>query len=246
MRGHVAPAQGWLRLPPNLDGDVAVKPAAYLPVYEEVLGSLRRQPFALLELGIWRGASLALWRDAFPCATIVGVDLVAPDIQLGPRVHIVAGDQSDQEVFNRARAAHAPEGFDVIIDDASHVGRLSARSIQALYASHLKPGGLYVIEDWGTGYMATWPDGADPSAIIGTAELDKSPVSETGELLDERRLPSHDAGLVGLVKRLVDHVAAGTLTAHHPGWVANPVQIEWMRVQDGLVILKKPKALREA
>jgi hypothetical protein len=30
-----------------------------------------------------------MWRDAFPLATIVGVDLAPPDIDLGPRVHIV-------------------------------------------------------------------------------------------------------------------------------------------------------------
>jgi hypothetical protein len=225
-----------LRLPPNPDGDIAIKPVAYLPVYEEILGPLRSQSFALLELGIWKGDSMALWRDAFPRATIVGVDLAPVDLDLGPRVHPFAGDQTDPAVFDRARAAHAPDGFEVIIDDASHLGRLSARSLQALYASHLRPGGLYIIEDWGTGYLDAWPDGSAPTRPVGSAGLDACAGDES-----DRRLPSHDAGMVGLVKRLVDHTAAGTLAAHHPSCLIDPLEIEWMRVQDGLVILKKSR-----
>ena len=57
-------------------------------------------------------------------------------------------------------------------------------------------------------------------------------------------MPSHDAGMVGLIKRLVDHTAAGTLAVHQPDRVDGPLPIEWMRVQDGLAILKKPATPR--
>jgi SAM-dependent methyltransferase len=241
LLGRRAPAHGWLRLPPNPDGDVAVKPAAYLPIYEDILGPLRREPLKLLELGVWKGDSLALWRDALPRATIVGVDLVPVELELGPRVHMLVGDQGDPEVFARARAAHAPDGFDVIIDDASHVGRLAARSLQALYSAHLRPGGLYIIEDWGTGYLTAWPDGAAPSVAVGRAALDQPATPPSAGV---HRLPSHDVGLVGLVKRLVDHTAAGTLAVHQPDWLDDPLDIEWMRITDGLVILKKPARRR--
>jgi spermidine synthase len=49
----------------------------------------------------------------------------------------------------------APEGFDIIIDDASHFGDLTKIAFWHLFDNHLKPSGLYVIEDWGTGY---WSD----------------------------------------------------------------------------------------
>ena len=236
-RRREMPEYGWLRLPEGRSSDISVKPAAYLPVYEELLGPLRRDSFTLLELGVWKGDSLAMWRNAFPLAAIVGIDLNPPELDLGRRVHVVAGDQSDTELFGRVRAEHAPDGFDVIIDDASHIGTLSARSLKTLYPQHLKPGGIYIIEDWGTGYLPDWPDGTAPSATVGAELLDLSP-----EHSEQVHLPSHDAGMVGLIKRLVDHTAAGTLTVHQPDRVDRPLPIEWMRIQDGLAILKKPAA----
>ena len=53
----------------------------------------------------------------------------------------------------------APEGFDIIIDDASHFGDLTKIAFWHLFDNHLKPSGLYVIEDWGTGYWRDWTDG---------------------------------------------------------------------------------------
>lgn len=96
--GNLSP--GWLRLP-RPSTDVSVKPPAYLPLYEDLLAPLRDQSFSLLELGVWRGDSLEMWRGAFPRATIVGVDLGPPDIDLGPRVHIITGDQTDGELLGK-------------------------------------------------------------------------------------------------------------------------------------------------
>lgn len=234
---HSGPQEGWLKLPDASGTDVTVKPLVYLPTYEEVLAPLRGSAFSMLELGVWKGDSLAMWRDAFPEATIVGVDLGPPDIDLGPKVHVVAGDQSDGHLLARLRAEFAPDGFAVIIDDASHIGHVSARSLQALYMQHLKPGGLYILEDWGTGYMSSWNDGAELSADVGIEGLEEVvPAGDGGA----SRLPSHDFGMVGLVKRLVDHTAAGTLAMLAAGRLKETLPIQWMRVQDGMVILKKP------
>jgi hypothetical protein len=235
------PDRGWLRFSDSHDDDVAVKPAVYLPIYEELMRELRDERFTLLELGIWKGDSLAMWRDCFPHAMIVGIDLMPPDLDLGPRVKIVQGDQTDGNMFTEIRAAHAPDGFAVIIDDASHIGQLSARSLQALYRQHLQPGGLYVIEDWGTGYVTTWPDGGRAASIVGTRQLDAF-LEPAADAAATHRMPSHDTGLVGLIKRLVDHTASGTLSVHQPGSIDDPLPIEWMRIHDGLVILKKPDA----
>ena len=110
---------GWLELG-GVPGDATVKPADYLPVYEEVLSGLRNRRFSMLEIGVWKADSLAMWRDAFPRATIVGLDLAPPAVDLGPRVHIVTGDQADAELLHRIAGQYAPGGFELIIDDASH------------------------------------------------------------------------------------------------------------------------------
>ena len=234
--------KGWLRLPANRPIDHVVKPAPYLPIYEQLLGSLRKQSFTLLELGVWGGHSLEMWRDAFPRATIVGVDLDPPDLDLGPRVQIIRGDQSDADLLGQVREDHAPRGFDVIVDDASHFGILTARSLQILYAAHLRPGGLYCIEDWGTGYLPAWHDGAPIAGRLDVAQLDRAAEPVNAQLPGPVSMPSHDVGVVGVVKRLIDHAASGTVRLGQPENVGEPLAIESMTVWDGIVVLRKPGA----
>jgi hypothetical protein len=231
-----------LSLPERETADPVVKPAPYLPIYELLLAPLRDRTFTLLELGVWGGDSLAMWRDAFPQATIVGVDLGPPELDLGPRVHLVRGDQSDPELLARLRAEHAPEGFEVIVDDASHIGIVTARSLQALYMEHLRPGGLYCIEDWGTGYLPDWHDGGQLDSPLSVGSLDATNVSTPPEEPAPVPMPSHDIGVVGLVKRLVDHAASGTLRSAQPDAVGEALPIECMTVWDGIVALRKPRA----
>ena len=208
-----------------------MKPTPYLAIYEQLLVERRRQGFALLELGVWKGDSLEMWRDAFPRASIVGLDLNPPDIELGPRVHIVAGDQTDASLLRRVREEHAPEGFEVIIDDASHLGVVTARSLQILYREHLRPGGLYVIEDWGTGYLPDWPDGKRLPGALDVANLEGD---------GDQIAAGHDAGMVGLIKRLIDHTAAGTVGYGQPDQLGEALPIEKMEIWDGVVVLRKP------
>ena len=61
--------------------------------------------------------------------------------------------------FCRKSQLQAPGGFDIIIDDASHIGELTKTTFWHLFDHHLKPGGLYAIEDWGTGYLDDFSDG---------------------------------------------------------------------------------------
>ncbi len=237
-----APRQGWLRLPADRPTEEAVKPAPYLPIYERLLAPLRRRSFALLELGVWNGHSLEMWRDAFPRATVIGVDLQPPEMDLGSRVHIIQGDQTDAALIQRVRDDYAPGGFDVIIDDASHIGVVTARSLQVLYSHHLRPGGLYCIEDWGTGYLLDWHDGGPMVAPLDLQSLDAASAAIQSGTDAPISMPSHDLGLVGLVKRLIDHTASGTVRFAQPDAVGETLAIESMSVWDGIVALRKPGA----
>ena len=229
----------WLRLPERTAYEPGVKPAPYLPIYERLLAPLRLRRCTILELGVYQGDSLQMWRDGFPRATVVGVDLVPPPLDLGPRVHIVQGDQTDPELLGRVRAEHAPGGFDVIIDDASHVGTTTARSLQVLFEEHLRPGGLYVIEDWGTGYLPYWYDGGPVAEQVAATTLDRSPAVMRPGVNAPIPHPSHDLGMVGIVKRLVDHVGRGTLAYAGADFVEGALPIASMQVFDGIVVLHK-------
>ncbi len=232
------PREGWLRLPTDRPSEAAVKPIPYLAIYEQLFASLRQQSFALLELGVWGGHSLEMWRDAFPKAMIVGVDLNPPELDLGPRVHIAQGDQADPALMRRLREAYAPSGFEVIVDDASHMGVISARSLQVLYPEHLRPGGLYCIEDWGTGYLPDWHDGGHLGERINLADLDSASTSSPPE--GSVLMPSHAVGMVGLTKRLVDHTARKTAAWAQPEAVGVGLEIDTMTIWDGIVALRKP------
>jgi hypothetical protein len=132
----------------------------YLELYDPILEPLIERKIILLELGIFKGSSLLLWRDYFPLGTIVGIDIKLPkDFSPTERIHVFEGRQDDPKFLSRVANETAPNGFDIIIDDASHIGELTKIAFWHLFDNHLKPGGLYIIEDWGTGYWNDWPDG---------------------------------------------------------------------------------------
>lgn len=196
----------------------------YLAYYESFFAPHRHRALNLLELGIHLGGSLQMWRDYFQYGQIFGVDLNPPSMPEGARVHPYAGDVCDPSVFERIEEETGVGVFDIIIDDASHIGVNVRTSFDYLFSNRLSPGGLYVIEDWGTAYMQHWPDGK----AYGPNNLNGS---------DGGGLSSHHAGVAGFVKTLVDHVARGDIEAGGGNIAAYP--IDFVTVAPGLVFVKK-------
>ena len=77
------------------------------------------------------------------------------------RINFYQGSQEDTSFLNYVAEKEVGRyGFDIIIDDASHIGHLTKISFWHLFDNHLRSGGIYVIEDWGTGYWQDWLDGS--------------------------------------------------------------------------------------
>lgn len=171
------------------------KDSLYLDAYHLHFSGRCQEPLHILELGVASGASLMLWQEYFPRAKVAGLDLKPRPALLEEHknIYYAQGSQDDTALLDKtARKVTGGSGFDIIIDDASHVGYLSHRSFDHLFRKWLKPGGWYVIEDFGTGLMTSFPDGAEyhaPPAIDATTTT----------------FPSHDHGMVGWVKQLGDH-----------------------------------------
>jgi SAM-dependent methyltransferase len=228
-----------LNLDPNrYDTDKLVH-THYLSNYQEHFGRLADQEVRLFELGIKNGGSLLLWRDYFKKGQIVGLDIepVRLDDPTG-RIRVYQGAQQDTELLDRIARETAPDGFDIVIDDCSHIGVLTRVSFWHLFEHHLKSGGLYVIEDWGTGYWDDWVDGARykprPRAAYNhalyrliriCARLQSFPavraipmaaplLVKIKSLLLRRQYHSHDIGMVGVVKELIDECGMADIT--HP------------------------------
>jgi hypothetical protein len=169
----------------------------YLEVYDPILSRWTDKDVKLLEIGVHKGGSLELWRDYFPRGTIVGIDLELPEGFIpGERIQLFKGSQADTQFLSQMAKSTAPDGFDIIIDDASHIGELTKATFWHLFDHHLKPGGLYAIEDWGTGYFDDFPDGK---------KFDPKPSTLNP-------FPCHSHGMVGFVKELVDEQGAGSIT----------------------------------
>jgi len=207
------------------------KGECYLNLYERSFAQLRDRPIALLEVGVHRGGSLRLWRDYFPQARIFGFDLQPPTdfTDDSGRIQIAQCDQRNAPALHAAANSASPTGFDIIIDDASHMGALTAITFQTLFYKHLRPGGFYAIEDWGTAYWDSWPDGGSPLT------LPEPNFPNIG-----KRFPSHDLGMAGFIKQLVDECALEDI--FHPRFGrprTRRSEIRNMQVSSGLVIIEK-------
>jgi hypothetical protein len=140
--------------------DSEMKESYHLKEYERCFEHLVDREIRLLELGVYRGKSLLLWRDYFEKGRIVGLDCspVTIDDPTG-RIHLHAGYQQDTALLDRIARQEAPDGFDVIIDDCSHIAEFTRTSFWYLFVNHLKPGAIYAIEDINTGFMEDRVDG---------------------------------------------------------------------------------------
>jgi hypothetical protein len=124
----------------------------YLSFYESFMAPMREAPITLLEVGVFRGASLNMWREYFPNAKIVGVDIQPTAKQFeSERVHVELADQSNLQHLAEVAVKHGP--FDIVIEDGSHMWEHQITSLRALFP-FVKNGGYYVVEDLQTNYGA--------------------------------------------------------------------------------------------
>ena len=127
----------------------------YMRLYEFMLAPLKHETFTLLELGVGipskQAPSLRVWREYFPNAQIVGVDIrkVSKSFE-GDRISVEIGDASDPKFLTDVFNKHKPH---VIIDDASHMWSHQIIGLCTLLPL-LPPGGIYFIEDLQTSFWA--------------------------------------------------------------------------------------------
>src|ERR1700674_1869583 len=100
--------------------------AQYLRNYETVFGEFTDREVRLLELGIHHGGSLELWKDYFPKGLIVGLDINPVRLSdVSGRIRTYQGAQQNTDLLDRIGWECAPNGFDLIIDDCSHIAVFS-------------------------------------------------------------------------------------------------------------------------
>lgn len=133
----------------------------YFAAYEAVFAARRAEPMRVLEIGVFEGSSLRLWKKYFthPDTLIVGIDIKPDCIKLdspadGIRVRI--GSQADGDFLKQVMQEFGP--FDLIIDDGSHRSSHIITSFNHLFAAGLKNSGIYFVEDLHANYWLPWRD----------------------------------------------------------------------------------------
>ena len=129
----------------------------YLEHYERHFASFVGKPISILEIGVESGGSLQLWKRYFGKeASIVGIDIDALRKFQEEQIVVEIGGQSDIKFLQYIVDTYGP--FDIIIDDGSHKQKDIRKTFDFLY-SHLKEGGVYVIEDLHCSYFPTFQGG---------------------------------------------------------------------------------------
>jgi predicted O-methyltransferase YrrM len=119
--------------------------------YDRHLRAQRKRIAKVLEIGIFGGSSLYMWRDYFPNAVICGMDLRPVKLDSADRIQTYVGDQEDRATLQGV-VDDSEADFDLIIDDGGHTMAQQQTSLGFLFP-HLRPGGYYVVEDLHTSFM---------------------------------------------------------------------------------------------
>ncbi len=130
----------------------------YFEIYHRHLARLRGQPITLLEIGVYHGGSLQMWRDYFgPQARIIGVDVRERCLEIAePGIEILIGDQGDRQFLRKLR--QQIPSIDVLIDDGGHMMHQQIASFEELYGA-ISERGVYLIEDLHTSYWREYGGG---------------------------------------------------------------------------------------
>lgn len=137
----------------------------YTQHYQSYFWPLRRRPLNVLEIGVGGYAdgaagaeSLRMWKAFFRKSRIVGIDLEDKSRFREHRIDIRRCDQTDAEALTRLCDEYG--GFDIVIDDGSHLNEHVIKTFQLLFP-RLRANGIYAVEDVQTSYWPTWGGGLD-------------------------------------------------------------------------------------
>jgi 23S rRNA U2552 (ribose-2'-O)-methylase RlmE/FtsJ len=139
-------------------GNLIHKWMHYFEVYDRYFSRFRNREVTILEIGIYQGGSLQMWKDYFgPAAMIYGVDINPRCKELEEeRVRIFIGSQEDRE-FLRSLKKAVPR-IDILIDDGGHTMKQQITTFEELY-DHVDDQGVYLCEDLHTSYLKGWGGG---------------------------------------------------------------------------------------
>ncbi len=133
----------------------------YLDIYETYFQRYLGRPVNILELGVYEGGSLELYRKYFgDSANIFGVDILPgckniENENLVSNCKIFIGDSGNIDFLNDLMA-RLPQ-IDIVIDDAGHKTSQQINAFKTIFP-HINDNGVYICEDLHTNYWDEYLD----------------------------------------------------------------------------------------
>ncbi len=140
----------------------------FCEVYHELFKDKRLAIKDVMEIGVFYGASIKMWKDYFPNAFIMGADTfegiqgnghifpdadrfikeIMADTKFYNKVGFITMNQSKEDdlKYHVAQFKERSNKFNIIIDDGSHLMRDQQITLK-YFLPLIKPGGYYIIED---------------------------------------------------------------------------------------------------
>lgn len=123
----------------------------YFDVYDRHFSKYRNKEVHILEIGVFQGGSLQMWKDYFgDKAKIYGIDInpLCKNLE-EENVKIFIGSQKDKKFLNEVISSIPP--IDILIDDGGHTMQQQIVSFEELFYK-IKDDGVYLCEDCHTSY----------------------------------------------------------------------------------------------
>ena len=151
MNGHKFPLGKWWH---------------YFEIYDRHFSKYRGKNITVLEIGVWKGGSLQMWKEYFgPNAKIYGID-IEPYCKSfeSENVEVFIGSQTDVNFLSSVIEKIGP--IDIVIDDGGHTMEQQIISFESLYPA-IKDDGTYLCEDLHTSYWSSHGGGLNnPNTFI--------------------------------------------------------------------------------
>jgi hypothetical protein len=118
----------------------------YFEIYDHHFQRFVGQEVHVLEIGIYSGGSLEMWKHYFGAkAKLYGVDIEEScKVYEDDSTKVFCGDQEDRTFWGHFKR-EVPV-LDIVIDDGGHLPEQQIATLEEVL-SHLRPGGIYVCED---------------------------------------------------------------------------------------------------
>jgi SAM-dependent methyltransferase len=181
------------------DRIVILKDRGSLETYRQVLGNTRVRN--VLEFGILEGGSAVLFTMLLELEKFVGIDnrdsargiepfLARHEVGKKIKFHFSVSQSDERPVREFITSEFASGPIDLIIDDASHQYGHTKRTFEIAFP-YLRPGGLYVIEDWGWPHWKGYTENVgEPAMSMLIFELVMLCATSPGVVSDIRIFPA--------------------------------------------------------